>query len=106
MSALEIRPLRLGDCEKIGPLLRNVWLDAYHGIQTEEELLEQSQKIHTSAQIAEEIDDPNIHSIVAVSDRRIVGHARSDLDKGVVEIVRLSVLREFYGQGIGKDLLQ
>ena len=41
-----------------------------------------------------------------MSDRRIVGHARSDLDKGVVEIVRLSVLREFYGQGIGKDLLQ
>ena len=57
MSALEIRPLRLGDCEKIGPLLRNVWLDAYHGIQTEEELLEQSHKVHTSAQIAADIDD-------------------------------------------------
>jgi hypothetical protein len=47
MSAVEIRPLHLGDCDKIGPLLREVWLDAYHGIQTREELLAQSYKVHT-----------------------------------------------------------
>lgn len=106
MSAIDIRPLRLGDCEKIGPMLREIWLDAYHGIQTKEELLTQSHKVHTAEQIAEEIDDPNIHSIVAVCNHRIVGHARSDLNDGVVEIVRLYVLREFYGQGIGRDLLR
>ncbi|MGJ8695781.1 MAG: GNAT family N-acetyltransferase [Verrucomicrobiaceae bacterium] len=106
MSAIEIRLLRSGDCDEIGPLLREVWLDAYHGIQTEEELMAQSYKVHTPEQIAEEIDDPNIHSVVAVSEGRIVGHARSDLIDGVVEIFRLYLLREFYGQGIGKELLR
>ncbi|MDB4382216.1 GNAT family N-acetyltransferase [Akkermansiaceae bacterium] len=106
MSQIEIRPLRLSDCEKIGPLLREVWLDAYHGIQTDEELLTQSHQVHTPEQIAEEIDDPNIRSVIALSDGRLIGHARSDLREGVVEIFRLYLLREFYGQGIGKALLQ
>lgn len=106
MSAIDIRPLRQCDCEKIGPMLREVWLDAYHGIQTDEELLAQSHKVHTPKQIAEEIDDPNIRSMVAVSNDRIIGHARSDLNDGVVDIVRLYVLREFYGRGIGKALLR
>ncbi|MEM7395677.1 MAG: GNAT family N-acetyltransferase, partial [Verrucomicrobiota bacterium] len=106
MSTIDIRPLRPDDCDKIGPLLREIWLDAYHGIQTDEELLEQSYKVHTPEQIAQEIDDPNIHSVVAVSKERIIGHARSDLRDGVVEIFRLYVLRAFYGQGIGQALLR
>ncbi len=106
MSAIDIRPLRPSDCEKIGPLLREIWLDAYHGIQTDAELLAQSHKVHTPEQIAKEIDDPNMHSVVALNKDRIVGHARSDLNDGVVEIARLYVLREFYGQGIGKALLR
>ena len=106
MSSIDIRSLRLSDCDKIGPMLREVWLDAYHGIQTDKELLAQSYKVHRSEQIAKEIDNENIHSVVAVSDGRIIGHARSDLNNGVVEIVRLYVLREFYGQGIGKALLR
>lgn len=105
MNAVEIRPLRLGDCEHIGPLLREIWLDAYHGIQTDEELLAQSHKVHTTDQVAEEIDNPNIHSVVAVIDDEIIGHARSDLENGFVEIVRLYVLRKFYGKGVGKALL-
>jgi len=106
MEFIEIRPLRLGDCGKIGPLLREVWLDAYHGIQTDEELLEQSHKVHTPELIALEIDDANTHSVVAVSGDRIIGHARSDLSNEKVDIFRLYVLREFYGQGIGKALLR
>lgn len=106
MIGREIRLLRLGDCGRIGPLLREIWLDAYHGIQTDEELLAQSYKVHRPEQIAAEIDDPNIHSVVAECDNRIIGHARSDLGDGVVEIFRLYVLREFYGQGIGKALLR
>ena len=50
---IDIRPLRLSDCEKIGPMLREIWLDAYHGIQTDEELLAQSHKVHTPEQIAD-----------------------------------------------------
>lgn len=106
MSVIEIRPLRQSDCDKIGPLLREVWLDAYHGIQTDEELLAQSHKVHTPELIAQEIEDPKVHSIVAVNEGRIIGHARSDLSNGVVDIFRLYVLREFYGRGIGKALLQ
>lgn len=103
---VEIRPLCLGDCEAIGPLLREIWLDAYHGIQTDEELLTQSHKVHTPDKIADEIDNPNQHSIVAVCGDRIVGHARSDLIEGIVDICRLYVLREYYGQGIGKAMLR
>ncbi|MEM7387663.1 MAG: GNAT family N-acetyltransferase [Verrucomicrobiota bacterium] len=106
MNAIEIRPLRRGDCEHIGPLLREVWLDAYHGIQTNEELLDRSHEVHTPELIALEIDDPTMHSVVAVSGRRIIGHARSDLCGGMVDIARLYVLREFYGRGIGKALLR
>lgn len=106
MDAIELRTLRLRDCEEIGPLMREIWLDAYHGIQTDEELLTQSHKVHTPEQIAEEIDNPNIHSVVAVSNDRIVGHARSDLNDGAVDISRLYVLREFYRQGIGAALLR
>ncbi|MEM9420070.1 MAG: GNAT family N-acetyltransferase [Planctomycetota bacterium] len=102
----EIRPLHESDCDKIGPLLREIWLDAYHGIQTDEELLTQSHKVHTPELIALEIDDPNIHSVVAVSNGRIIGHARSDLNNEVVDVIRLFILREFYGQGVGKALLQ
>lgn len=106
MNNIQIRPLQLDDCDKIGPLMREIWLDAYRGIQTEDELLEQSYKVHTPEKIAEEIDNPDMHSIVAVCEGRIIGHARSDLYKGIVEIARLYILREFYGQGIGKALLQ
>lgn len=103
---MEIRPLCENDCDKIGPLLREIWLDAYHGIQTAEELLAQSYEVHRPELVALEMDDPNIHSVVAVVGDRIVGHARSDLSNGRVDIFRLYVLREFYGQGIGKALLQ
>ncbi|MEM6561123.1 MAG: hypothetical protein AAF656_05960, partial [Planctomycetota bacterium] len=65
MVEIEIRPLRQGDCAKIGPLLREIWLDAYHGIQTDAELLDQSQRVHTPELIAMEIGDPNTHSVVA-----------------------------------------
>lgn len=106
MSEIEIRPLCLDDCEFIGPMLREIWLDAYHGIQTDEELLAQSHKVHTPELVAEEIDDPNMHSVVAVRHGRIIGHARSDLIDGAVEISRLYVFREFYGLGLGKALLQ
>jgi len=106
MTNIEIRELLKNDCDKIGPLLREIWLDAYHGIQTDEELLTQSYKVHSSELIALEIDDPNIYSIVAVFNDRIIGHARSDLSDGKVEIIRLYLLREFYSQGIGKALLQ
>lgn len=34
MIGIVIRPLRLSDCEEIGPLLREIWLDAYHGIRS------------------------------------------------------------------------
>ena len=106
MPSFEIRPLRLSDCDKIGPLLREIWLDAYKGIQTDEELLEQSYKVHTTEIIALEIDDQNVHSVVAICDGRIIGHARSDLVGEKVDLFRLYILREFYGQGIGKALLQ
>lgn len=106
MSLVIVRPLCLSDCDKIGPLLREIWLDAYHGIQTDEELLTQSHRVHTPELIALEIDDPNTHSVVADLDGRIIGHARSNLSDGKVDIFRLYVLREFYGQGIGKALLQ
>lgn len=106
MSSIEIRPLRAGDCEAIGPLLREIWLDAYHGIQTDEELLAQSHRVHTPEQIATEIGNPKMHSVVALSDGKIIGHARSDLGDGVVEVSRLYVLRQYYGQGIGKALLE
>jgi len=106
MTSTEIRLLCLSDCHKIGPLLREIWLDAYHGIQTNEELLAQSYKVHTPELIELEINDPNIHSVVAVHDGRIIGHARSDLSNNKVDISRLYVLREFYSQGIGKALLR
>ena len=106
MSDIDIRPLRLSDCDKIGPLIQEIWLDAYHGIQTDEELIAQAQKVLTPELIALEIDDPNTHSVVAVSGGRIIGHARSDLTGEIVDVVRLYVLRAFYGQGIGKALLR
>jgi len=105
-TAMEIRTLQPEDCDKIGPLLREIWLDAYHGIHTDEELLEQSHKVHTPELVAREIDDPNTHSVVAISNGRIIGHARSNLVGDRVDIYRLYVLRAFYGQGIGKALLQ
>ena len=100
-----IRRLREEDCALIGPLLRRVWLYAYDGIQTEEELLTQSFKVHTADQIRCEITDPNTYSVVAEVDGEVIGHARSDCVNGVVNITRLYVLREFYGRGIGKALL-
>ncbi len=105
MRDVDIRPLRRSDCDKIGPLLREIWLDAYHGIQTDEELLTRSHEVHTPELISLEIDDPNMHSVVAVCGDRIIGHARSDRHGEIVDIARLYVLREFYGQGVGKALL-
>ena len=98
MSAVEIRPLHLDGCDKIEPLLSEVWLDAYNEIQTREELLTQSYKVHMPRLIEEEIDDPKIHIIVAVKDGRIVGHARSNLKKDVVDIFRLYVLSGLIGR--------
>lgn len=104
-SKFTIRPLEEKDCAMIGPMLRRIWLYAYHGIQTEKELLTQSHKVHTPDQIRDEITDPNTHSVVAEVDGKVIGHARSDLVDGVVSIFRLYVQREFYGRGIGKALL-
>lgn len=101
-----IRPLQEKDCALIGPLIRKVWLHAYKGIQTEQELLDRSFAVHTSELIRKEIDDPTYHSVVAEVDGEIVGHARSDLNGDIVDIARLYLLKEFYGQGIGKALLQ
>lgn len=101
----KIRPLREADCIHIGPLLRRVWLHAYKGIQTEEELLAQSHKVHTPEFIRQEIDNPAMHSLVVEVDGRIVGHARGDLEDGYVEVVRLYLEKEYYRLGIGKALL-
>jgi len=105
MSDIVIRPLCLSDCEKIGPLLREIWLDAYEGIQTDEELLAQSHRVHSAEQIAKEIEVPNTYSVVAMEGEKIIGHARSDLNDGVVDIFRLFILREYYGRGLGRQLL-
>ena len=105
MTKFEIRPLCLSDCDKIGPLLREIWLDAYHGIQTDKELLEQSHKVHTPEIVALEIDDPNTYSVIAVIEDQIIGHASGVLVGDKVDIFRLYLLREFYRQGIGKALL-
>ncbi|MEM1211421.1 MAG: GNAT family N-acetyltransferase [Planctomycetota bacterium] len=106
MADIYIRPLRRSDCDKIGPLLRDIWLDAYHGIQTDTELLAQSHKVHAPELIASEIGNPNMHSVVAVTHGRIIGHARSDLSENRIDISRLYVLRAFYRRGVGKALLQ
>lgn len=100
-----IRPLKKTDCVLIGPFLREIWLDAYHGIQTDEELLTQSHKVHKPELVEKEISDPNIYSVVVEVDGRIVSHARSDREDGVIYISRLYVLREYYGTGLGKALL-
>ena len=110
MISVEIRPLHLDGCDKIEPLLSEVWLDAYNGIQTREELLPQSYKVHMPRLIEEEIDDPNIHIIVAVKDGRIVENVSSDLKNGVVDIFRLYVLsgligRAGYGHNFRKQWL-
>jgi len=100
-----IRLLKKSDCALIGPFLREVWLDAYHGIQTDDELLTQSHKVHKPELVEKEIDDLNIYSVVVEVGGKIVGHARSDREDGVIYISRLYVLRDYYGTGMGKALL-
>lgn len=69
-------------------------------------MLTQADQVFTPELIALEIDDPKIHSVVAVKEGWIIGHARSDLSGDRVDLFRLYLLREFYGQGIGKALLR
>ncbi len=101
-----IRALELRDCEHIGPFMRSVWLHAYKNIQTDEEMLAQSHKVHTPAFIRQEIDDAAMFSIVAEVGDKLIGHARGDLEDGYVEVSRLYLMKEYYGLGIGKALLE
>jgi len=105
-QSFKVRPLQDVDCALIGPLLRKVWLVAYKGIQTEQELLEQSHKVHTTELIQREVNDANMYSIVAEIGGTIVGHARGDLEDGYVEVSRLFLLEKHYGKGIGKAMLR
>ena len=61
----EVRATQLADAEFIGPLMRSVWLQTYKHILAEDELLNQSYKVHQPELIAAELSNIDICSFVA-----------------------------------------
>ena len=103
----EVRETQLADAEFIGPLMRSVWLQTYKHILTEDELLNQSYKVHQPELIAAELSNIDICSFVAVVNGVVVGHARGDHRKdNIVYVARLYLEPQFHGHGIGAQLLK
>lgn len=102
-----VRRTQQEDTEAIGPLMRSVWLQTYKHILTEDELLNQSYKVHQPELIAAELGNIDIYSFVAEVNGVVVGHARGDRRQGnVVYVARLYLEPRYHGHGIGARLLQ
>jgi ribosomal protein S18 acetylase RimI-like enzyme len=96
------------DADDIASLLRTSWAATYGSLLTPDELSTVAQEWHHPDRLRQQVSDPRVGFLLARTDAgALVGVAtvqRSD-DGATVSVLRLYVLPDFQGQGIGSQLL-
>src|SRR5690242_2825824 len=103
---IDIRRARPGEEVRVSTLLREVWHATHDNELGHDKVAEITGKWHAPALLRAQIDDPDRCFLVADEDGALVGHAMSWLDaEDTVNLLRLYILPDRQGRGLGKRLL-
>ena len=114
IPGLSIRRGTLADAGLLSELGAQTFSETFAGDNTPEDLAEYMSTSFNVAQQTRELEDPVSTFLIAELDGRAAGYAKlrdGEPEKGVqgtnpVELVRLYVLREWLGRGIGEQLMR
>ena len=107
---ISIEKAKIGECREIASVKRQVWESAYRGIYPDAKIDGFDIEKETEKFCAL-VSNPQIDLYVAKAEDKIVGYMAYGKnprcpDADCDEIVLLSVLKEWQGQGIGKALFE
>ena len=109
-----IRPAAAGDAAELSELAERTFRDAFSALNTAENMDLHCATAFSPAVQAAEIANPEVHTVVAESNGRLVAfaqvHLRPDTPSCVavspsVELLRIYVERAFHGSGLAPDLM-
>jgi GNAT superfamily N-acetyltransferase len=113
-NSLTIRRGTLADAGLLAELGTTTFSETFAADNTPEDLAAYIATSFSVAQQTRELEDPASIFLIAEVDGRAAGYARlktGEAEKGVegvnpIEVVRLYVLREWHGRGIGAELMR
>lgn len=112
MNKVEIKKIGLADIEPLQTISKQTFLETFSDGNTEENMQLYLEEGFTVDKLTLELTDPNSDFYFASLGNKIIGYlkinvgqAQTELkDNKAVEIERIYVLKEFYGQQVGQIL--
>ena len=102
-----IRDMTSKDAEAVSSLYAESWSRTYGPLYDEAGLQAEISKRFSPDKQVEEANNPDIITLVAVEDGKIVGASKSEMDdRNQAWIDRVHVLPEYFGTGIADDLMR
>lgn len=113
MNKVEIKKIGLADIEPLQTISKQTFLETFSDGNTEENMQLYLEEGFTVDKLTLELTDPNSDFYFASLGNKIIGYlkinvgqAQTELkDNKAVEIERIYVLKEFYGQQVGQILI-
>ncbi|TCP96219.1 spermine/spermidine N-acetyltransferase [Cricetibacter osteomyelitidis] len=111
---MNIRQLTLTDLPALQQISRQTFFDTFKDANTESNMQQYLDKTYATAQLMQELSDPNMAFYFAEIGDQPVGYlklnfatAQTELqDESAVEIERIYVLHNYHGKGIGQQLYE
>lgn len=102
------------DLEVLLTFAKDVFIEAFGGLNTKENMDEYTQQAFTKQQLNSEISNPNSTFYFASHNGQKIGYLKvntaeaqtEQIGEHALEIERIYVVKKYYGQGVGKLLFQ
>ena len=107
MQEIQVREAKQSDIQAVSDLLSQTWHDTYAGIFTNKQISDLTRRWHNVDVLTRQQANPGILFLVAELDGTIAGHALAGMTAdGIISLIRLYVLPQAQGHGLGKKLYQ
>lgn len=112
MAKIQFHRARLNDVEELQRISTQTFLDAFAASNSVENMAQYIEESLSEARLSEELNEKNSEFYFAQADS-IIGYIKINFngaqteqhDADALEIERIYVLQEYYGQGVGQQLM-
>ena len=104
---IQIREMSETDAAAVSALYAESWKQTYEELYDEAGLAREIAKRFSEAIQKAEANDPEVITLVAIDDGKLVGASSSDMDdRHQAWIERMHILPEYFGTGLADDLMR
>ncbi|MGI9350303.1 MAG: GNAT family N-acetyltransferase [Rhizobiaceae bacterium] len=104
---VQIREMSAADAAAVSELYAESWKETYGKLYDEEGLAQEIGKRFSEAKQKAEAIDPEVITLVAIDNGKLVGASSSDMDdRHQAWIERMHILPEYFGTGLSDDLMR